>query len=456
MRSTLFGTTLLAAGLALAACGGKQKPASGLQTGTNDVPALPDDTSGGGGGGGGGADKPEVKREVSADAKSDYASAVAFYQKQAEAGWNDSTCRQAADQFSAVARAHRDVVEAQYMVGRSYHNCGLSKEAEEAYQAALKVKPNHGPSISNLGELYYEAGKIDGARQYWQRAIEKAPKLTAAYVNLAALNLEEMRRTKDQAQWNKLEEDARKKLSNALAVDNENVRAYTVYGLVYMEGRAKNRNRLDLAKLLLEEGEKKNPKYAPLQHALGLLALAKNNLTGALQRFQTAAQLDDQLAEAHLNVGLIQLGTRRYDVAKAAFEKVIKREPKNYDAYIGLGVAQRGLGDLDGAEASYKKAKELDPKRGDAYFNMGILYKEFRASKESDLKAMQNTVKVGRQWFQDFLGKDGSADDKQEAQENIKVIDKLVKQLDEAMKMQAAQPPAPPPAPTPAPAPAGG
>ena len=38
------------------------------------------------------------------------------------------------------------------------------------------------------------------------------------------------------------------------------MRAYTVYGLIYMEGRQKNRNRLDLAKLLLEEGEKKNPK----------------------------------------------------------------------------------------------------------------------------------------------------------------------------------------------------
>jgi hypothetical protein len=100
--------------------------------------------------------------------------------------------------------------------------------------------------------------------------------------------------------------------------------------------------------------------------------------------------------------------------------------------------------------------KDIDPKRGDAYFNLGILYKDFRASKESDLKAMQNTVKIGKGFFQDFMGKDGSADDKQEAQENIKVIDKLVKQLDDAMKMQASQPPPPPPpAPTPTPAPGG-
>ncbi len=307
--SHVLGTTLL---LAAVACGGGQKPSSGLQKGTNDVPPPPDV----------GAVKPEqndTPREVSTDAKADYASALDFYNKSAAAGWNESSCRSAADQFAAVARAHKDIVEAQYMVGRSYHNCSLAKEAEDAYQAALKVKPNHGASISNLGELYFAAGKVDGARKYWESAIKANPKLTAAYVNLASLNLAEMRKTKDQAAWAKLEEDARKKLSNALAVDNENVRAYTVYGLVYMEGRQKNRNRLDLAKLLLEEGEKKNAKYAPLQHALGLLSLAKNNLTDALARFQAATELDPKLAEAHMNVGLIQLGTRRYDVAKAAF-----------------------------------------------------------------------------------------------------------------------------------------
>ena len=447
MRLTKFLASSLL--LAAIACGGAQKPSSGLQTGTKDVPPPPDV----------GTDvKPEhtdAPRTISSDAKADYASALDFYNKQAASGWNESGCRSAADQFAAVARSHKDVVEAQYMVGRSYQNCDLAKEAEDAYQAALKIKPNHGASISNLGQLYYEAGKVDGARKYWESAIKANPKLTAAYVNLAALNLDQMRKTTDAAAWAKLEEDARKKLSNALAVDNDNVRAYTLYGLVYMEGRQKNRNRLDLAKLLLEEGEKKDPKYAPLQHALGLLALAKNNLTDALARFQAASELDPKLAEAHLNVGLIQLGTRRYDVAKAEFQEVLNLQPKNYDAMIGLGVAQRGLGDLDGAEASYKKAKDLDPKRGDAYFNLGVLYKDFRANKENDLKAMQSTSKVGKQFFQDFLSKDGKQEDKDEAQENIKAIDKLVKQLDEAMKMQASMPPPPPPTPTPAP-PAGG
>lgn len=439
-----------------AACGGS--PKSGLQKGTKDVPPPPDitatppDVAVGGG---------DVKREISADAKGDYAKAAEFYA--AQTTWSESTCRQAADRFASVARAHKSLVEAQYMVGRSYHNCNLAKEAEEAYQEALKIRPEGGgvpialaASISNIGELYYAAGKADGAKQWWEKAIKANPKLAAAYVNLAVLQLDQLRRTKDNAAWKKLEEDTRKKLSISLAIDNENVRAYTVYGLVYMEGYQKNRNRLDLAKLLLEEGEKRNAKYAPLQHALGLLALSKNNLTDALGRFQAAVELDGNFAEARQNVGLITLGTRRYDVAKEQFEKVLSLEPKNYDALIGLGVAQRGLGDFKAAEETYNKAKALDGRRGEAYFNLGVLYKAFLASKENDLTASQEKYRTAKKFFEEYLRKDGlTADDKEEAQQNIKDCDKVVKQIDEFKKMEAAQKammnnqPQPPPAPAP-------
>lgn len=446
MKSRSLLASFVVSGLiaSLAACGGGQKPSSGLKPGgSGDVPDLP---TGGGGGGGGGGDagpgdvKPESgepARTYSSDAKGDFASAFARFEKAGADGWTQSECRSVAGDFAGVAKQHK-LVEAQYMVGRSFHACGLATEAEEAYQAALKIKPNHGASISNLGELYYSAGKIEGARKYWESAIKANPKLAAAYVNLAMLQLEDLRKAKDQATFNKLDEDTRRKLSISLAVDNENVRAYTLYGLVFMEGYEKNRNRLDMAKLLLEEGEKRDAKYAPLQHALGLLALKKNNLTEALTKFSAAVELDGNLSEARMNVGLITLGFRRYDTAKDQFTKVLEKQPKNYDALIGLGVAQRGMGDLAGAEASYKRAKDLDPQRGEAYFNLGVLYKDFRASKESDLKASKATYQTARGFFQDFLGKTASAEDKEEAKQNIADCDKVIKQIDEFIKNMAA------------------
>jgi tetratricopeptide (TPR) repeat protein len=387
----------------------------------------------------------EPKREISKDAKSDYQEALDFFNAQEKAGWSDGTCKQSADKFSSVVREHKDLVEAQYMVGRSYHACKMKGDAERAYQAALSIKSNHGASLSNLGELAFQSGKVDQAKDYWTNAIKANPKLVAARNNLASLDLEAMRKTSDAGTWKALESDARANLSSALAVENDNIQAYVLYGLVYMEGRQKNKNRLDLAKLLLDEGAKRNEKYAPLENARGLYFLYRLNLTEALNHFGKAVELDPNFAEARMNVGLITLGFRKYDTAKDSFTKVLELDPKNYEAVIGLGIAQRGMGDFDAAEATYKKAKDMDGRRGEAFYNLGVLYKDFRAAKQSDLKASQEAYRTARDYFKQFLDKGGKQDDVAEAKDNISDCDKVIKQLDEFMKNMANQPPPPPP-----------
>jgi hypothetical protein len=128
-----------------------------------------------------------------------------------------------------------------------------------------------------------------------------------------------------------------------------------------------------------------------------------------------------------------------------------REQPKNYEAVIGLGIALRGLGDHGRRRGRVQEGQGASTRSAERRSSTWACSTRTSApNKENDLKAMQNTSKVAKQFFQDFMGKDGSQGDKDEAQENIKAIDKLVKQLDEAMKMAASQPP--PPAPTPAPA----
>jgi tetratricopeptide (TPR) repeat protein len=441
-NSQLFMSTksalsaLLVAAVAAACGGGGGAQSSGKGT----VPPPPPPPVAGGDA------KPEVKREVSNDARRDYDTAVQQFVATDKAhGWNETTCRQSADRFSQVARSHADLVEAQFMVGLSFHRCNLLADAERAYQQAIRTKPNHGESLSNLGEIYYRQGKLDDARKYWDSAVKVKPKLTGARINIASLELEQMRKINNakDANWKKLEEDARFNLSSALGADSDNVAAYTVYGLVYMEGWQQNKNRLDLAKLLLDEAKKRNERNAALQNAYGLYYLHKASLNQALQAFSAAVEVDPRFVEARINVGLITLNFRKYDTAKENLSKVIELSPKNYDAYIGLGIALRGLKDLDGAEAQYKKAKDLDPKRGDSYYNLGVLYKDFRASKNTDLGASIGTYKQAKDFFQQFMSASADASDKNEAKEQIALIDKTVAQIQQFMKAQANQPPAP-------------
>jgi tetratricopeptide (TPR) repeat protein len=446
MRNIIILSSLLAAA---AACGGAQKSGAGKGGNpppppniaqTNDIaaPGVP----------------ATAKVEVSADAKKDYQAAVEHFRNQDKGAWSESTCRQAAEKFQSVVRSHPDLIAAQFMVGLSYQRCNMNGDAEKAYQQAGRMKGDStkaAMALSNLGQIYYKAGKVDAAKQYWDSAIKANGKLIAARINLASMNLEQMRKITNpkDGQWKKLEEDARFNLSNALGVDTDSVEAYTVFGLIYMEGHQVNKNRLDLAKTLLDEGNKRNPKYPPLLNAYGLYWMKKGSLNQALQSFQAAVEGDPRFVEARINAGLLTLGFRKYDVAKDHFSNAVQLAPKNYEATIGLGVALRGLNDLDGAEAAYKKAQSLDPQRGDAYFNLGVLYKDFRANKQNDpdqIKALRMSVAVYKQakeFFNQFLGKQGSQADKNEAKENIKDCDKVIKQLEQFADMLAKQPPMP-------------
>lgn len=446
MRTLMKLTSALALA-ALAACGGA-KPKSGLGPGgSKDVPPPPPVTAGGGGD----AAKPEPKREISKDERKDYDGAIEFFEKNEKSGsWSESACRSAADRFASVVRSHPQMVEAQYMVGLSYQRCNLATDAERAYQAAIKIKPNHGQSLSNLGELYYRAGKVDGAKQYWDSAVKANGKLVAARINIASMELEQMRKLVSHSpEWKKLEEDARFQLSNVLGVDSDSHHAYTVYGLVYMEGFQKNKNRLDLAKLLLDEGKKRVEKYAPLQNAYGLYYMHRNALSEALKHFQGAVELDPKFIEARMNVGLTTLGFRNYNMAKEQFTEVIKLQPKNYDAVIGLGSALRGLNDFEGAEREYKRALDIDRKRGEAFYNLGVLYKDFRATKQPPEQSLK-TYETAKQFFQDFTTKQADPKDIAEAKEQIALITKTVTQTQkflQTMQQQQQQAPAPAPAP---------
>ncbi len=437
--------------LAAAACGGHAK-GTGLKPGT--TPPPPPGLGDGGTGIATPGGPPVEKREVSADAKKDYQAAIEFFKQNDKGGWNESACKGSADRFKSVVKEHPDLPEAQFMVGLSLQRCNLNAEAEAAYQAAGRMKGDPtkiAMSLSNLGQLYYKAGKVDSARQYWESAIKANGKLIGARINMATLNLEQMRKIDNpkDGQWKKLEEDARFNLSNALGVDTDSVEAYTVFGLVYMEGWKVNKNRLDLAKTLLDEANKRNPKFPPLQNAYGLYWMHKGSLNQALQSFQAAVEGDPKFVEARINAGLLTLGFRKYDTAKEMFAKAVELAPKNYDAMIGLGIAQRGLNDLDGAEKSYKAAMAIDSQRGDAYFNLGVLYKDFRANKQNDpdqVKALRMAVNVysqAKDFFNQFLGKQGSSDDKAEAKENIKDCEKVMKQLTQFADQLAKQPPMP-------------
>ena len=419
--------------LVLAACGSKKDP----QDPAGVAPGGP----------GAGPGETKVDRNLSEKNVQRFASAVAYFQEQEKAGWNSSNCAEAANRFKQVAEVADKMVEAYFNAGVVHQRCGNEESAEEMYKAALSIMGSHAPSLANLGEIYYRRGNDGVAKKYWERAFEADKQVVAAQNNLAWLLYQQMRTTENPKARDALEKEALTYLQRVLAVDNDNIEAYTIMALIYLLGAEDNRSRLDVANLLLEEGKKRNDRYAPLYNAWGLLQLEKENVSQALRHFQNAMQLDPNFTEARLNAARVVGDFRKYQEAEQYYRKVLEdqsmRKELRYDALIGLGFALRGQGKIDEAEKLYAEAMEVDKTRGEAFYNMGLLWKDFRTNDPSPAVNRDAYAKA-RTFFQQFLARDGlSKGNRVQAQEHIEDTEEAVKILNQAiqqMQQMDAQP----------------
>lgn len=387
--------------------------------------------------------------------KDDFEVAVAYFRDAEQTGWSNDKCQSAADKFTRASGGKR--AEGYFNAGVAMERCGRTNDAEKLYKKALDLNPKHGPSLANLGVIAFRAGKTQEAQSDFDQAVANDAKLqvSAARANLAWLEYQQLRQTTVPATRQQLEADALANLQRALAIDNDSVVAYTIMALVYMEGADKNRNRLDLADLLLTEGKKRNDKYAPLWNAMGLLQMRRNNVAKALEDFRQAATLDPKLVEARMNVAQIVLSSRNYDEAETQFREVLKQKKNEYAALVGLGVALRGQGTvmrsagqmdkfqqkIDEAEKSYRAAVEVDKNRPDAYYNLGLLYKDYRTNDPDQTKNIVQ-YKKAKEYFQEYLSRADKGDAKRdEASSHVQDCDKYVDILGRALQDQGASAP---------------
>jgi tetratricopeptide (TPR) repeat protein len=444
MRVDSFGR-FWAAAMLLAACGGGGGPGKGQATTAGSPAGGPREqtvsTTSPTPIGEAPAPVPEVPRDAAWDG------ALNAYDEQERAGWSGGRCDDVAEKFVSAGKGKR--ADAFFNAGAVYLKCNKADDAERHFRKALEVDPNHAPSIGGLGEIALRAGKRDEAERLFRQAVAKDVRLevTAAYVNLAWMQYQQMLRTQVPATRQQLETEALGNLQRSLAIDNDNVAAYTVMALIFMEGADRNRNRLDVAELLISEGKKRNDRYGPLWNASGILKIRRGNVAKALEDFRQAVTLDGRLAEARMNVGQIVLSSRNYNEAESQFREVLKLQPKSYEATIGLGVALRGQATvaraggktaefeskINEAEETYKKAAGLDGNRPDAYYNLGLLYKDYRTNSEDQNRNIAQ-YRQAKKYFQDYLARADKGDEKRgEAQGHIQDCDKYVDILQKAM-----------------------
>jgi tetratricopeptide (TPR) repeat protein len=426
----------------------------------------------------------EEKRQISADARADFAKASARYADAKKSGGLSALeCRSVAGAFKDAADENPNLHEARFNQGAVLAECGNEDDAVKIWEGM----PKYGPAVANLGWIAWKNGDTGKAESLFTKAIEVDPLHTVeARNNLAQILRDKARRSDDSSAKKQYVGQAVSNLRSVLALDSNNLQAFSTLAFIYYD-----MNMLEMAKLVGNQAIKKadeiatgkfeeekveeaadakagkgkkgkeKPKAADddgklakevnvreagtgvtpemkkqlavVYNTLGLVELKKKLISPAIKQFKQAVALDPDFPEARLNLAALSLNNRDYNTAEENFRAALKMQPKNYEASIGLGVALRGNKKIDDAEEQYKKAQKLDSDNPSSYFNLGLLYQDYKDGQKPALHQAQD-------YYRQFLSHArGNTPDglKRDAEKRIKDIDEIYVALDEAAKMQA-------------------
>ena len=279
-------------------------------------------------------------------------------------------------------------------LGNTYMKLDNLKQAEQAYDDALKLSPNSAKAMQGLSVVYVRQGKRGEAEEILRRAIQVTPEDPGLFYNLGVI-LSQSGRTEEAV---------------------ESFRAAIERRATYPEAQ------LQLAKHLLHLGNFEasekifrqltllDPKSTVVWLGLGSALDGQRNYSAALSQFDKVLTLDGRNLSARLNraIVLVKMGRtadgiaelkalsesetnsgavygalgwallqeREYESARTALESAVRLEPKNSFAYNNLGVLFQLRGESEKAREAFEQARELSPGLDEAQANLGALNEE--------------------------------------------------------------------------------
>ncbi len=116
----------------------------------------------------------------------------------------------------------------------------------------------------------------------------------------------------------------------------------------------------------------------------------------AEEAFRRAVELDPDLAEAHINLGVMLHERSDLEGAELCYRLGLRAAPHSATAAFNLGVVLEDLGKPVDAMVVYRRAIESDELLADAYYNLSRLYERAgdRAAALRHLRSYSELVKV--------------------------------------------------------------
>jgi tetratricopeptide (TPR) repeat protein len=263
-----------------------------------------------------------------------------------------------------------------YNLGASFSKKGERQRAEEAYQAALSLKPNDVPTLRALANIARADGELEKALAYLVRARKVAPDSPAVLFDFGwtALNmnllydaisaLERLHRMKP-VEPDYLYPFAIARLNNdesaqALSLINRYIesrprdgRGYFVLGAIHYGAKRFPEARMALQRSLSLAN------YPDTEYYLGMIAHNEGDEEQAISWFRRALISDPTNSATHAALGIALAKQKNYQDARTELERAVELDPKDQAAHYQLGLVYGRLGEKERSRAMFAISEKL-------------------------------------------------------------------------------------------------
>ncbi len=252
-----------------------------------------------------------------------------------------------------------------------WHEGNLGQAAAEM-KKYVELEPNNAEAHNIIGLDYYSKGLYDVAADEFKIAAELRPdEKRFSYNNALALVRLERYDEADQAFADasglKEGEYLRQVYADLIPLN----RARKLYNAGYDAMKEPHPVRaIDLFKSALRI----RPDMAEAHVNLGVIYRKRGDAQNEMKHFQEAAKLKPDDANIRYNLGLAYFDARTYHQAAAELKKAVELKPYHRKAHFKLGVTFHKTQNYPDAIVEFKRCLEISPHWFDAHLNLGTSY----------------------------------------------------------------------------------
>ena len=217
-------------------------------------------------------------------------------------------------------------------------------KAAEAYEYAVKLKPDYNESKLKLAELYYLVKEHSKSFIYLNEIISKDPTNANAHF-YKAMNFKELKDTMKAIQ----------EFQSAYENDKNFYDAAIQLGLIFT---AKNDQ---LANEYFSSAIRMQPRNEEAYFARGVYLQNNQKFTEALMDYRKVIAINPTRFDAYYNVGYINFDTKHFDEAIRNWDLCIQMNNTYVQAYYMRGLAEEVRGNFDKAKLNYEYTLQLAP-----------------------------------------------------------------------------------------------